>query len=150
MHLSKNKIELKSSKTYLIPGSTIGKLDINQPLIYCHRPINNEKIFEIRYGQYFNAMGDTDIDLFQDRTPRPSLNFTKLFTTNHPTIYYIDNKKDEWVSHYGVCAVNRLKRKVTSSWQDHLTKCIIYESLKNINTIEELNALRESVCPTLF
>jgi len=41
--VSKNKIELKSSKNYVLPGSTIGKLDINQPLIYCYRPKNVDK-----------------------------------------------------------------------------------------------------------
>ena len=67
----KNKIELKSSKSNVMPGSTIGKLDINQPLIYCYRPKNADTPYEIRYGQYHTAMGESDIDLFQDRTPRP-------------------------------------------------------------------------------
>ena len=71
-----HKIELKSSKTNVMPGSTIGKLDINQPLIFCNRTT-----YEVQCGQYHTAMGDSDIDLFQDRTPRPSLNFTKLSTT---------------------------------------------------------------------
>ena len=32
------KIELKSSKSVKMPGSTINKLDINMPIIYCLRP----------------------------------------------------------------------------------------------------------------
>ena len=135
--ISHHKIELKSSKTNVMPGSTIGKLDINQPLIFCNR-----KTYEVRCGQYHTAMGDSDIDLFQDRTPRPSLNFTKLSTQ---PLEYIVKKKDAWVSHYGKCAVNRLNRSVTHSWQDTLTKSILYEALQHIETLEELQQLRESV-----
>ena len=120
-----------------MPGSTIGKLDVNQPLIFCNR-----KTYEVRCGQYHTAMGGTDIDLFQDRTPRPSLNFTKLST--HPLEYTV-KEKDAWISHYGKCAVNRLNRSVQPSWQDTLTKSILYEALQHIETLEELQQLRESV-----
>ncbi len=130
-----HKIELKSSKTNVIPGSTIGKLDINQPLIFCNR-----KNYEVRCGQYHTAMGESDIDLFQDRTPRPSLNFTKL--SKHE---YTVKTKDAWISHYGKCAVNRLNQSVSPSWQDTLTKSILYEALQHIETLEELHQLRESV-----
>ena len=134
---ARHKIELKSSKTNVMPGSTIGKLDINQPLIFCNR-----KTYEVRCGQYHTAMGDSDIDLFQDRTPRPSLNFTKLSTQ---PLEYTVKEKDAWVSHYGKCAVNRLNRSVTHSWQDTLTKSILYEALQHIETLEELQQLRESI-----
>jgi len=131
------KIELKSSKTNVMPGSTIGKLDINQPLIFCNR-----KTYEVRCGQYHTAMGNSDIDLFQDRTPRPSLNFTKLSTQ---PLEYTVKTKDAWISHYGKCAVNRLNCSVTPSWQDTLTKSILYEALQHIETLEELHRLRELV-----
>jgi len=146
----KNKIELKSSKNHVMPGSTIGKLDINQPLIYCYRPKNADNPYEIRYGQYHTAMGESDIDLFQDRTPRPQLNFTKLFKSSQTELIYYNNKKDAWISHYGNCAVNRLNRSVSYSWQDTLTKSILYEALQNIETMEDLIKLRESVRPTLL
>lgn len=141
--VTKNKIELKSSKNHLMPGSTIGKLDINQPLIYCYRPKHNP--YEIRYGQYHIAMGESDIDLFQDRTPRPQLNFTKLFSSSQKEIIYSNKKKDSWISHYGKCAVNRLNHSVSYSWQDSLTKSILYEALQNIETMDDLIKLRESV-----
>jgi hypothetical protein len=153
----KNKIEFKSSKSYIIPGSTIGKLDINQPLIYCHgpknpvnsknlrNPKNEDVLYEIRYGQYHMAMGESDIDLFQDRTPRPKLNFTKLFPSSQIEIVYSDKNKDAWISHYGKCAVNRLNNNVNYSWQDLLTKSIIYNALQNIKTMDDLIKLRESV-----
>jgi len=146
----KNKIELKSSKNHVMPGSTIGKLDINQPLIYCYRPKNADNPYEIRYGQYHTAMGESDIDLFQDRTPRPQLNFTKLFPSSQMEIIYSNKKKDTWISHYGKCAVNRLNHSVSYSWQDSLTKSILYEALQNIETMEDLIKLRESVRPTLL
>jgi hypothetical protein len=147
----KNKIELKSSKSHVMPGSTIGKLDINQPLIYCYRPKNADTPYEIRYGQYHTAMGESDIDLFQDRTPRPQLNFTKLFPSSQMEPIYSNKKKDAWISHYGKCAVNRLHQKnVTYSWQDTLTKSILYEALQNIETMEDVITLRETVRPTLL
>jgi hypothetical protein len=145
--IPKNKIELKSSTNYIMPGSTIGKLDINQPLIYCYRPKNSNEPYETRYGQYHTAMGESDIDLFQDRTPRPKLNFTKLLISSSSPHYSI-KKKDDWISHYGKCAVYRLINKVSYSWQDDLTKSILHEALQNIETIEDLNKLRESVRPT--
>ena len=147
----KDKIELKSSKSHVMPGSTIGKLDINQPLIYCYRPKNADTPYEIRYGQYHTAMGESDSDLFQDRTPRPQLNFTKLFPSSQKEVIYSNKEKDAWISHYGKCAVNRLNRDdVNSSWQDSLSKSIIYEAIKNIETMEDLIKLRESVSPTFL
>ena len=144
----KNKIELKSSKSHIMPGSTIGKLDINQPLIYCKRPTNADGPYDIRCGQYHTAMGESDLDLFQDRTPRPQINFTKLFPSiQMAQITYHEKKKDDWTSHYGKCAVNRLQKKVKPSWQDTLTKSIVYEAIKNIKTMEDLIKLRASVSP---
>jgi len=170
IQVPKNKIELKSSKNNIMPGSTIGKLDVNQPLIYCYRPNssggsrpptelvvggvnaprpkNAGNPYEIRYGQYHTAMGESDIDLFQDRTPRPQLNFTKLFRSSQMEIMYSYKKKEEWISHYGKCAVNRLNHNVSYSWQDSLTKSILHEALQNIETMDDLIKLRESVRPT--
>jgi len=51
------KIELKSSKSLKMPGSTIKKLDVNQPLIYCVRPQDINGEYRIRCSQYHNAMG---------------------------------------------------------------------------------------------
>jgi hypothetical protein len=156
----KNKIELKSSKNHVMPGSTIGKLDINQPLIYCYRPKNPDDPYEIRYGQYHTAMGESDIDLFQDRTPRPQLNFTKLSPSSQKENIYSNKKKDAWISHYIECAVNRLHQVVTYSWQDTLTKGIfdkgfdkgsehtkrkIHDEMKNIETMEDFIKFRESL-----
>ena len=151
IEVPKNKIELKSSKSLHLIGSTIRNLDINQPVIYCHRPKIVDGNYEIRYGQYHNGMvPKSDTDLFQDRTPRPPLNFNKLFPSTQMEIIYSDKKKDDWIPHYGKCAVNRLKHNVSYSWQDPLTQSIIFEAIKNIETMEEVIKLRESVRPTLL
>ena len=146
--VTKNKIELKSSKGIKLPGSTISDLDINQPLIYCLRPKKADSPYQIRCGQYHTAMGESELDLFQDRTPRPPLNFNKLFPSSQKEISYVDKKKDDWILRYGNCAVNRLNCNVNYSWQDKLTKSIIFEALQNIESIEDLHRLRESVRPT--
>jgi hypothetical protein len=147
----KNKIELKSSKSIQLPGSTIRNVDINQPLIYCHRPKKIDGLYTVRWGQYHDGMvPKSDTDLFQDRAPRPALQFNKLFTSTPPEIIYKTKEKDDWISRYGKCAVNRLQKKVKLSWQDPLTKSIIYEATKNIETMEDLIKLRESVRPTLL
>jgi hypothetical protein len=148
---NKTKIELKSSKSYIMPGSTIGKLDINQPLIYCCRPAAAEGVYEVRCGQYHQAMGESEYELFQDRTPRPPINFGRLPVS--PTgLSYSEKKKDDWIPHYGSCAVARIRASpsaVSHSWQDTLTRSIIYEAIKNVNTMDDLIKLRESLGTSL-
>lgn len=124
----KHKIELKHSKGNIIPGSTIRNLDINQTLIFCKIPTNNCGIFELRCSQYHNAMGSSDIDLFQDRTPRPSLNFEKMKSI--PSIYTI-KEKESWVDHYAQCALNRITKKSSKSWQDRMIKKIVENTIKD-------------------
>ena len=135
--IPKTKIELKSSKGNTMPGSTIGKLDINQPLIYCRRPKNVDT----------DEPYESDVDLFQDRTPRPPINFTKLSSSSslNSEVVYSEKKKDDWVSHYGKCAINRLSQPSSASWQDALTKIILFEAVKDINSFEEFVKFRESL-----
>lgn len=119
------KIELKSSKKKKIPGSTIKNLNINQPLIFCLRPSNSTDKYQIRYSQYHNAMGESEIDLFQDRTPRPSINFQKM--KDLPNVLPFEFKeKSHWITHYANCAINRIDENVQCklSWQDELLKII--------------------------
>jgi hypothetical protein len=134
------KIELRSSKNTRMLGSTINKLDINQPLIYCLRPKDNSGYYELRCSQYHNSMGKSDLDLFQDRTPRPYINFNKMKKTNEILTFEYKDKKC-WVEHYAYCALNRIKKKCKSSWQDDmisvLKKNIINDYLKNTN-IEQI------------
>jgi hypothetical protein len=104
---TKHKIELKSSKNIKMPGSTIKNLDINQTLIYCLRPSTDSDTYVVRCSQYHVAMGDSDTDLFQDRTPRPSINFEKMNDVNNVTPF-INKNKNDWIEHYAKCALERL------------------------------------------
>lgn len=123
--LAVGKIELKSSKgNGIIPGSTIGKLDINQPVIFCLRD-ESAGTFEFRYSQYHNCIGESNTDTFQDRKPRPHVNFQKMTDINSNHVY-IYKEKGNWVEHYAKCALLRTKEhKRYKSWQDTLTARII-------------------------
>jgi len=137
-----NKIELKSSKSLKMPGSTIKNLDVNQSLIYCVRPQDISGEYRIRCSQYHIAMGESNIDLFQDRTPRPIINFEKMndIEDSAPFEY---KEKIYWIEHYANCALHRidLTTKCQKSWQDDmitiLKKQIIKDYLKN-NSIEQI------------
>ena len=113
---TKHKIELKSSKSIKMLGSTIKKLDINQPLVYCLRPSTVSESYKLKCSQYHNAMGESDIDLFQDRTPRPFIYFKKM--KDYLPFTMID--KDSWLVHYAKCGLNRIgeSTKCQKSWQD--------------------------------
>jgi hypothetical protein len=123
--LAKGKIELKSTKTKsgLMPGSTIGKLDMNEAVIFCLRNEANSA-FEFRYGQYYNCIGESLYDMFQDRTPRPALNFQKMTSPDVP-LFYIEKEKSAWIPHYAECAMRRIQDPKYKSWQDDLTKEIL-------------------------
>lgn len=119
------KIELKSGKSVLIPGSTIGNLDINEPVIFCLRNEAEPRTFHIRYSQYYKCIGDSNTDMFQDRTPRPHVNFQKMLDIG-TMADYIHKDKADWVDHYANCAVLRTKaKKPYRSWQDSLTEKIM-------------------------
>jgi hypothetical protein len=132
-----SKIELKSSKKKIMPGSTIKKLEINQPLIYCLRPSTDLELYKLKCSQYHSAMGESEYDLFQDRTPRPNINFDKMDNNNT----YVSKDKDDWITHYSVSALNRIKNpEKYKSWQDTLTKDmkekIINDYVKNTSQEE--------------
>ena len=141
--ISKAKIELKSSKSKKIPGSTIKKLDINQPLIYCLRPSTNNCLYIIKCSQYHSAMGESDIDLFQDRTPRPFINFEKMNNFNN-YLPFENKEKDAWIPHYAECGLNRIDGRTLKkkSWQDELVKQILRGFVKN-TSVEEFIQLKE-------
>ena len=121
----KHKIELKSSKSKKMPGSTIRKLDINQTLIYCLRPSINEEPYKLRCSQYYYAMGENETDLFQDRTPRPFINFDKMNDVNN-IIPFVSRYKSDWINHYAESALKRIEETTIGqkSWQDDLVKKI--------------------------
>lgn len=133
---SKHKIELKSSKHKKMPGSTIKQLDINQTMIYCLRPSTNSELYKLKCSQYHSSMGESDTDLFQDRTPRPFINFEKM-TEIDDTLPFIQKEKTSWIEHYANCGLNRINENTACavSWQDDLIKImkkkIIEDYIKN-------------------
>ena len=139
---TKHKIELKSSKSKKIPGSTIKKLNINQPLIFCLRPKDETKKYVVRCSQYHHAMGDSNIDLFQDRTPRPIINFEKMEDVDN--FLPFTNKE-----HYAKCSLDRIRNDSLGqkSWQDDMIKIIkknILEEYIN-NTTEEQFSIDKTI-----
>lgn len=136
--IARGKIELKSGKHQIIPGSTIGKFDINTPVIFCFKN-EIQKKFEFRYGQYFNCIGESDTDTFQDRTPRPKINFLKMTDINVSN-EYIHREKSNWTEHYANCAVRRINNNINKSWQDSMIndikKLFIQEFIKKTSVDE--------------
>jgi len=119
----KEKIELKSSKSKKMPGSTIQKLDINQSLIYCLRPSVPLELYKFRCSQYYSAMGGTETDLFQDRTPRPVINFDIMRGVDD-IAPFSEKDKGDWVRHYAKCGLHRIDGSTVCrpSWQDDMVK----------------------------
>jgi hypothetical protein len=150
----KHKIELKSSKSTKMPGSTIKNLNINQPLIYCLRPTNNSDAYKIRCSQYHSAMGDSNIDLFQDRTPRPFINFERMSDIDDNISSFQSKDKHCWIMHYAKCAINRIDgtHSIQKSWQDDMVKIMkkhfIDEYIRNTSTeqfqLDKLNSQVEN------
>jgi len=138
------KIELKSRTTSIVLGSTIKGLDINQPVIYCMRNVK-KGTFEFRYAQYFMCMGKTSTDLFQDRTPRPDVNFTKMYTSAQD-VECEEKEKENWIQYYVDCALYRINTPNTPvSWQDDLTRGIQKRSIEEFvrnTSIEEFTQLK--------
>ena len=137
-HVVSAKIELKQGKVDVIPGSTIGKLDIDQPVIFCLRN-ESDKTFTIRYGQYHSCMHESDTDLFQDRTPRPNVNYLKL-TDILSSVEYVHKEKGNWIERYAECALNRVKGNNTS-WQDDLTAAILRRFVEQ-TSVEEFTRMK--------
>jgi hypothetical protein len=135
------KIELKSSKRGKMPGSTIKSLNINQPLIFCLRPNNDTKMYKIRCGQYHIAMGDSNCDLFQDRTPRPCINFNKM-TDIDSSKPYEHKEKNYWIDHYAKCALHRIDNNTNiSSWQDDMVRKMKQKIIQDYlasNTLDQI------------
>ena len=137
---TKQKIELKSSKSKKMPGSTIKKLDINQMLIYCLRPSIASDPYIVRCSQYHNAIGESDTDLFQDRTPRPFINFEKMSDADN-IVPFTNKDKDDWIEHYAKCALKRIEETTMcqKSWQDDMIKILKKEIINDYvrNTSEQ-------------
>ena len=141
---SNHKIELKSSKSTVMCGSTIGTLDENQPLIYCLRPSTESEPYLVRCSLYHMSMVKTETDLFQDRTPRPRIDFYKM---GEKAVPFQEKEKEDWLSHVTECALHRVEPDVVcrSSWQDSfiakIKKKVIDMFIRN-TSVEEFAQLK--------
>jgi hypothetical protein len=135
--LIKKKIELKSTKLNgIIPGSMIKSLDINMWTIFCLRKKADK--FEIRYGRYHLGMNISSHEKFQDRSPRPNLNFYQFQEISEiPKILKKIKNLDYW-DDYADAAIKRILKPKNHSWQDDLVKAIIKKVLKNTKKFKDI------------
>ena len=126
----RKKIELKSTLKGIIPGSARSKFDPNIWTIFCNRGGGK---FDLRYGRYFLGMKLSEHETFQDRSPRPKLNFNFYQKCNElpKTDKLKDDMNNEFWKAYAKSAINRIINPKNHSWQDDLVKEIIREVLKN-------------------
>lgn len=136
------KIELKSCKGVKIIGSTIRKLDINQPLIYCLRSNTEPKKFKLKYSQYHQALSPNEYDSFQDRTPRPTLLFDNMKDPESEYKPFYKKEKGDWISEYAHSAINRLNNPKYDTWQEKLVSNI---RMKVLNTFIKNTSIEEFI-----
>ena len=115
-------------------------MDINQTLIYCLRPSTPSEQFKLKCSQYYTAIGKRESDLFQDRSPRPFINFDKMNEV-HKNVPFVSKDKDDWVEHYAKCALKRIEEitRCRKSWQDDMIKIMNKQILQDYirNTSDE-------------
>lgn len=126
------KIELKStkSKNGKLPGSTIRSLDLNMWTIICYRDLSKQ-ICEVRYGKYHLGIVVNEYEQFQDRSPRPKIDFYQYQKPNETPNLRTKYMKNNFWERYAECAINRILNPISHSWQDDLVKEIVKEVLKN-------------------
>jgi hypothetical protein len=86
-------------------------------------------------------MGVSDTDLFQDRTPRPHINFKKMNEIDN-TLPFAIREKGYWVEHYAKCALKRVEEHTIyqkTSWQDDMIKILKKKIIEDYirNTTEQ-------------
>lgn len=79
-------VEVKSTKTDKIPGSSIQQIDINDWVIFLKH--NDTKIIEFVTGKYLNSISGTM--QFPDRSPRPQVSYKILKDWNKDHRKYND------------------------------------------------------------
>lgn len=127
------KIELKSTKSLrgVSLGSTILGLNPNMWTIFCLRHPNSEW-FKVRYGRYHLGIEFSDSEKFQDRSPRPRIDFFKYQIPEEAPKSEASTlgEEDIW-GMYAKCAINRIENPSSYSWQDSLVKEIIRMVVRN-------------------
>jgi len=134
------KIELKSTRSInsKIPGSMIRSLDPNIWTIMCCRADNNKDKIEVRYGRYFIGMDVSEYEKFQERSPRPFLNFIKFQKHTEKPKTATTSISNSWWKDYAKSAIKRVLNPKKKSWQDDLVKEIIKIVLKDPKKFKDI------------
>ena len=99
-------------------------LDPNMWTIICRRDIPNDDI-EVRYGRYYLGMNVSSHEKFQDRSPRPTLNFFQFQDQTEQPIMEKTTLSSSFWKTYANSAITRILEPQNHSWQDDLVKEII-------------------------
>ena len=104
-------IELKSTKSDAIPGSSVQQLSPYEWVIFIH---HNEKTIDVTTGQYMNAV-NTRMQ-FPDRSPRPQVSFSEMKNWNQ------NNRKIKADAIYFDSSDNKNKQRLLEDWQGVLAE----------------------------
>lgn len=110
--ISYESIELKSTKTDSIPGSSIQQIIPEEWVIFIK---HSGKIISVSTGQYIHAINSKM--QFPDRSPRPQVSFKAMFDWNKENRIVKSN-----VLHYEKDDDDNNKRALISDWQNVLSQ----------------------------
>lgn len=104
-------IELKSTKSNAIPGSSVQQVSPYEWVIFIQ---HNNHTVDVTTGQYINAI-NTQI-LFPDRSPRPQVSFNELKNWNRKNRHILNN------SIHFESSDNKEKQRLLEDWQSVLAE----------------------------
>ena len=116
----------------------IKSLDPNTWTIMCCRAYNNRDKIEVRYGRYFIGMDVSEYEKFQERSPRPFLNFKKFQKHNEKPKTTTSSISNSWWKDYAKASIKRVLHPKQKSWQDDLVKEIIKIVLKDPKKFKDI------------
>lgn len=105
-------IELKSTKSDSIPGSSIQQVIPSEWVIFIK---HNKNITEVTTGQYINSVNSKL--QFPDRSPRPQVSFKELLSWNDSYRHISNN-----ILVYKPDNSTLIKKDLMSDWQNFLSK----------------------------
>lgn len=105
-------IELKSTKTDAIPGSSVQQISPDEWVIFVKHGKRNA---EIAVGQYFHAINSKM--QFPDRSPRPQVSFKELQNWNYSCRQY----RNSIITYYS-SDDESIKHELLTDWQSVLAK----------------------------
>lgn len=143
-------VELKSTKTDSIPGSSVQQIKPNEWTIFIKHTNNNE--FDVSTGQYIYSLNSKM--QFPDRSPRPQVSFSEIKNWNQKhriikdnEIYYIKDSEEllkyELVSDWQQYLINRWikmlfsEEPTSNAWFNNCLKKFIVQFLDKYDTLSE-------------